>query len=242
MSFWLVLALAGTCAQAPTGPEIAQALSERAQRDAASTFSAHYRKEWRKEKANINESKDIDWQTSEKKAWEIVGNGANFDQITIEDTSGEHARGFTEKKVSDARRTFVARYSFSSDTPCIPEDGLLSVSFKPRTDVILPNGEDEDELLNHLSGKMYIDTNGWYVRAADGHLTTPFSAKALGKVTYALVQILQDDKDGVVVANVISAEIWAEFGVWKLRKHFHFREIYQFLREPSETTPNISPE
>ena len=258
MAILPVLALAAVCAQAPTGEEIARNLSARAAQDAASTFRAEYRKEWREQTSDdtapfdpkIKESdlkgeplprQELEWHTIKQRDWHLSGNGYRFSQILIEDTTGEHAPGYTEEKVSDARRAFLARYSFESDTACIPEDGLLSVSFTPRTDVSLPSGEKEDELLNRLSGKMFIDTRTWYVRAAIGYLTQPFRVQLIGKVLYARVMMLQDDTDGVVILRVISTEIWADPDLWPFeKKRYHLRQIYEILNE-TEAAPRVSP-
>ncbi len=238
MLFWPVLALAAACPQAPTGQEIAQALTARAAQDAVSVFGAKYRKEWFEE--------DLDDQGNSRrtktKVWRLEGNGARFVQTTVSDSTGESKPGEREEKTADARRMFVARYNFHVEAPCIDASRVLVVSFTPRTDVELPNGEDEDQLLNHLSGTMYIDMDKWYVRRAYGRLDKPFRVKLIGKVTDARVWMEQDDEDGVVIVRAISTEIWAESRLWPLPKErYHFRQIYQFFREPSETTPSISP-
>ena len=179
---------------------------------------------------------------TKQKIWNTAGNGYRFTQTTVQDSTGDSPAGRREVKVADARRTFVARYAFKAEVPCIVKDGLLAVRFAPRTDVQLPSGEDEDDLLNHLSGTMYIDTERWYVRSAVGTLTQDFKVKVIGKVTAARVWMEQDDDDGVVVIRAISTEIWAEYRIWPFeKKRQHFRQIYQFFRQPSETTPQVSP-
>lgn len=249
MAFLPVLALTVVCVQAPTGQEIARNLSARAAQDEASTLIAHYRKEWKEEvpvDPNVppdTSPDDIEWQMTKQRVWAVTGNGYRFTQTVIEDSTGERAANFQETKLSDARRTFVARYDFKSETPCAAyENGLLVIDFSPRTDTELPNGEREDDLLNHLSGTMYIDTERWYVRRAVGKLARPFRIKLLGKVTDARVWLEQDDDDGVVILRNISTEIWAEYRLWPFdKKHLHFRQIYQFFRQPTETTPQVSP-
>jgi hypothetical protein len=243
MLFLPVLALAATCAQAPTGLEIAKALSARAARDAASTLHTTYRKEWREE--DLDDQGNAS-QVTKTKAWHIEGNGNRFAQTVLYDSTGERIAGFREEKVSDARHMFVERYDFAVIPPCSLDGGgrrLWIVSFRPRTDVVLPEGDDEDLLLNRLEGTMYVEDGAWYVRQASAQLTKPFRLKIFGKVTAASVFLEQDDDDGVVIMRNISTTISAESRLWPFdKKYYHFRQIYQFLREPKETRPSISPQ
>lgn len=241
MAFLPVLALATVCAQAPTGEEIARNLSARAARDAVSTFTTKYRKEWYEEDLSDADNPRV----TKYRLWSIVGNGASFTQTVGKDSTGERPIGYAEDKFADARRMFVARYDFKVVEPCLVHNGpqrLWVVSYTPRIDVALPKGEKEDDLLNSLRGRMYVDAEKWFVFQAIGELVQPFSRKIVGKVTAAKVWMDQDDKDGVVLLRHISIEVWYEY-LWPFdKKQHHIRQVYQFFRQPPETASHILPQ
>ncbi len=235
---WFALALAATCASTPSGEEVARQLAARAARDAQSTASTVFRKEWKEEDIADPENPRL----TENKVWVLAGNGYRFTQQLTERSGKRLTHEPAESRTADARELFLARYTFPAVMPCaiqIGQQRLWVVSFAPRRDVPLPANDDEGELLNRMSGTLFIDADHWYVRYAYGELRTPFRVGlvGLGKVLRATIWMEQKELDGVPMLSRVSADITVKVFLEGQR---HLRRIYQVFPQ-SEMQQKLSP-
>jgi hypothetical protein len=110
--------------------------------------------------------------------------------------------------------TLRSRYAIRMGSP-EPVDGYYAVSFDPkRPDV--PARNEQEMVINHLSGIVYIDERERFVRRIHAWLERPFSVKSIGRVQEASVMLDQELLDGFVVPrrSVFSVRYSKGFGIF----------------------------
>jgi hypothetical protein len=113
--------------------------------------------------------------------------------------------------ITTAMRT---RYHLSLASP-VPVDGYYIVHFTPAH----PDDDatDEEEIvMNHLSGIAYVDKDRWYIRRVHGWLEKPFSRKFVGRVQEATVLLNQELVNGLPVPHdsVFTIRFSRGFGIF----------------------------
>lgn len=212
------------CVSAPSADQIAAQIAARAQLDIASGTALRFRKEWMEE----DTSNPGEVRLKHSKKWDIVGIGIRFRQTLVQLDGKPVSNSIAEAKTQDPRREILARHMLEVTDPCAVEiEGRphWQITFRPRTDGVQPSGEDEDDLLNRMSGIMYIDALSWFVRSATGIMKTPFSVDIVGRVNYADLWFEQDEVNGVIITRTVVSDV--SYSSWG-RQHSK-RIIYRYL-------------